>query len=132
MNIATFQPRGANVLVRRLELTEAETGGIIVPGNEYGNYAFAEILALGTGNSCVSHVGTWASQEGDVDSRYMGELADLKVGDVVLMMTGHPGSPFSNQPKMETTLPFTVDGERVELIGEGKIVAVVTKSEESS
>jgi co-chaperonin GroES (HSP10) len=101
MNITTFQPRNAFVLVRRIKLPEQE-GGIIVPSNEYGNFAFAEILA------------------------HMGDCDDLKVGDTVLIKTGSNARPMSGQPRIETTLPFKVDGEKVELLNEQAVIAVVT------
>ena len=121
MNLTTFTPRGSNVLVRRIEMTAGMTGGIIVPGNEYGNYAFATVLALGTGNACVSrHI---------PGNEYMAELQDLSIGDTVIMLTGKGGNPNDVRQTLGTSLPFTVDGERVELIREGMIIAIINKFE---
>jgi co-chaperonin GroES (HSP10) len=117
MNITKFQPRNAFVLVRRIELPKQE-GGIIVPSNEYGNFAFAEILAMGPGNACVSRI--------DRETAHMGDCDDLKVGDTVLIKTGSNARPMSGQPRIETTLPFKVDGEKVELLNEQAVIAVVT------
>ena len=132
MNIATFQPRGSHVLVRRLVMSKADTGGIIVPGNEYGNYAFAEVLALGPGNACVSHSGVFEDGGDGEDTRFMGDTADLKIGDTVIMTTGQSANPLKGQKRVDYTLPFTVGGEKVELIGEGMIMAIITKTEETA
>lgn len=132
MNIETFQPRGSTVLVRRVKLTKEDTGGIIVPGNEYGNYAFAEVIAKGPGNATVSHVGDINDQYTGADTRYMGETADLSIGDLVIMKTGMSENRMTGQQRVDMSLPFAVAGEKVELIGEGMIVAIITKSKENA
>jgi len=130
MNIATFKPRGSMVLVRRLKVSKEDTGGIIIPGGEYGNYAFAVVLALGPGNATVSHVGLVHNLHGKpADTRYMGETADLTVGDLVVLKVGQNANPLRDIPRVDLSLPFTVGDEKVELVGEGMIVAIITKSE---
>lgn len=119
MNIDTFQPRGPLILVKRIKLDKDDFGGIIVPGNEYGNYAFATVLAIGPGNACVSHSGY---------GRYMAETRDLTIGDMVIMKTGSNENRLTGQSRVDMGLPFTVAGEKVELIGEGAIIAIITKS----
>lgn len=127
MNIRSFQPRAAYVLVKRIKLTKEQTGGIIVPGSEYGNFAFATIRALGPGDSCVSHQGS------ETDSGRMVDIKDLEIGDTVLIKTGHDASRVpGGRPRQETTLPFTVAGERVELINQAAVIAVVTLGDEDN
>jgi len=132
MNIATFRPRQSTVLIKRIPFTKEDTGGIHIPGAEFGTYGFAVILEVGPGNSCVSHVGMVANN----DTRYMGDTADLKRGDLIILKIGMASDPLSRDPgkrqKRDFTLPFTVAGEKVELIGEGMIVAVITKEEDSA
>ena len=120
MNLHTLQPRGPRLLVKRIKLDKDDFGAIIGPGNEYGNYAFATVLAIGPGNATVSHVGG--------QSRYMGETPDLTVGDMVIMKTGTNENRMTGASRVDMGLPFTVAGEKVELIGEGAIIAIITKS----
>jgi len=126
MNIKTFRPRQSTVLIRRIKLKLEDTGGIHIPGAEFGQYAFAEIVRVGPGNASVSHVGT---ADDGLDTRFMGDTADLKEGDLVILKVGTSGDPLQRQPKKDFTLPFTVDGEKLELIGEGMIIAVITREE---
>lgn len=133
MNIKTFRPRQSTVLIKRIPLTKEDTGGIIIPGAEFGQYGFAVILEVGPGNACVSHTGyTGGENEGDADTRYMGDTADLRKGDLIILKVGMASDPLSRNPaerqKRDFTLPFTVAGEKVELIGEGAIIAIITKS----
>lgn len=132
MNIATFRPRQSTVLVRRLPIETKDTGGIIIPGAEFGQFAFAQIVAIGPGNATVSHMGRLHPDgRGDGnDTRFMGDTADLAVDDLVILKVGTSGNALQQQQKRDFTLPFTVAGEKVELVGEGMIVAVITKDEE--
>lgn len=136
MNIATFRPRQSTVLIRRIPFTKEDMGGIIIPGAEFGQYGFAEVIEVGPGNATVSHVGMLSDQrEGepvsDTDTRFMGDTSDLRKGDLIILKIGMKGDPLSRDPaaraNRDFTLPFTVAGEKVELIGEGMIVAVITK-----
>ena len=134
MNIKTFRPRQSTVLIKRIPLTKEDTGGIIIPGAEFGQYAFAVILEIGPGNATVSHSGIFKNDDGsdDVDTRFMGDTSDLAKGDLIILKVGTSGSPLRQEPKRDFTLPFTVAGEKVELIGEGMIIAVITKAEDSA
>ncbi len=120
MNIQSFQPRAAYVLIQRIMLTKEQTGGIIIPGSEYGNFAFAVIRAMGPGDSCVSHHGM------ETDSGRMADLQDLEVGDTVLIKVGQDSNRMTGRPRVEATLPFTVAGEKVELVNQAAVIAVVT------
>ncbi len=133
MKIKTFRPRGSTVLVKRIPLTKEDTGGIIIPGCEFGSYGFAEIREVGPGNAAVSHVGINVKGDGG-DTRFMGDTCDLAKGDLVIVKFGLKGDPLARDPaaraNRDFTLPYEIDGEKLELIGEGMIVAVITREEE--
>jgi co-chaperonin GroES (HSP10) len=111
MNLASFQPRQAFVLVRKLKFEQA--GGIIVPGNEYGKFALAEVVAVGPGNACVS------------GPEYMADTEDLIEGMKIIMETGKAGG-LSGRQAVDYTLPFTVNGEKLLMINQSAIAAIVT------
>lgn len=81
--MATIQPLGARVLVKRTEAEEKSAGGIIVPDTAKEKPQEAEVIALGTGgkddngNDIVFHV-----KAGDrvLISKYGG--TDVKVDGV--------------------------------------------------
>lgn len=119
MNIMTMKVRHAFVLIRRIKMPADTTGGIVVPGDAYGNYAMGEIVDVGTGNPAVSNDGTAATG-------YDFSTADLKEGMHVLFKSGRNANPLSGRPAEERTLPFKVNGEKLELLHEGDIIAIVT------
>ncbi len=124
MNLASFQPRHSDVLFRRIKLEPKQTGGIIMPTGDYGNHCFGEVVSLGPGDNTIAryHV----PLEGQDDGR-MANVEDLMVGDTILIKTGQDAKPLQGRPnKMETTLPFTVNGEKLELVNEQFVIAVVT------
>ncbi len=118
MNLSTFQPRSTFVLVKKVPIKKEETGGIIIPGGEYGNFIFATVVNVGPGNAAVSN---------DGEHGYDFAVKDLHVGDLVLIKTGHSGNALTRTNPVDITCPFTVAGEKVLLIHEGAIIAIVTK-----
>lgn len=123
MNLASFRPRGSNILIRRLQISQKQTGGIILPDSQYGNFAFGQIIALGPGNPTVSHPGSWEGIPSDTG--YDFSLADLSVNDTIVFHAGRSANPLTHQGKVDTTLPFMVGGERLELIQDSLVIAVV-------
>lgn len=112
MNLASFKPRQAFVLVRKVKLPQE--GGLIIPDDSYGKWALGEIVAVGPGNSCVS------------GPDYMVDTKDLEPGMLVLMETGKSAQPMRGREAQDFTMPFTVNGEKLLMINQSAIAGIVT------
>jgi len=97
--MATIQPLGQRVLVKRTEAEEISTGGIVLPGTALEKPQEAEVVSLGTGG------------KDDNGNDYEFTVA---IGDVVLI-----GKYGGNE--------ILVDGVEMLLLDERDILGIVKK-----
>ncbi len=94
----SLQPLADRVLIRPLQAEEVRASGIVIPDTAKEKSQEGEVLAVGPGKL----------EDG------VRRAMDVKVGDTVL---------FSKYGGDE----ITVDGEELKILGEGDILAIVTK-----
>lgn len=107
-----LKPRNHLVTIKRLR-GEAKTGAGVIMPEGYGSFDLAEVVDVGAGSAAM------------VDSSRCGDTDDLRPGMIVIVKTAHKVQSANGQSgKAEHTLPFTVNGEKVELVQQQDIMAI--------